>query len=180
MKIYVGSKNNIKIKAVENAVLQYPKLFPEPLVVGVDVNVPLFGHPKTLQKTVQGAITRAKNAFTDCDYSFGLEGGLMEVPYTTTGFMEVGVCAMYDGKKIFLGLSPAYEWPKKVTNLILSGKADGSQAFKQLGFTHHEKLGTVKGGIIGVLTDNKLTREAFTEYSIIMALIQLDKPEMYN
>jgi len=180
MKLHVGSKNKLKIKAVEDALKLYPNLFPKPEVRGIDVDVPLFGHPKNIKETVEGAITRAKEAFVDCAYSFGLEGGLMEVPYTETGFMETGACAVYDGKKIYLGLAPAFEWPKAVTHLILSNKADASQAFKQLGLTHHEKLGVVDGGINGFLTDNKLTREDFTKYSIIMALIRLEKPEIYK
>lgn len=180
MKIHVGSQNKLKIQAVKDAVALYPKLFPNPKIVGLDVNVPLYGHPKNIQETVEGAIKRAKDAFVDCDYSFGLEGGLIDIPYTETGYMETGVCAIYNGSNIFLGLAPAYEWPKAVTDLIVSGKADGSQAFKQLGLTHHEKLGAVKGGIIGVLTDGKMTRENFTMYSIMMALIKVDNPEMYS
>lgn len=180
MKINVGSKNKIKVKAVKNAVKLYPDLFPKPEIIGADVNVPLFGHPKNLKETVQGAIRRAKDAFIDCDYSFGLEGGLMEVPFSETGFMEVGACAIYDGKKVYLGLAPAFEWPKQVTDLILSDKADASQAFKQLGLTHHEKLGAVEGGIIGFLTNNRLTREDFTKYSIVMALVHLENPQLYK
>jgi len=103
----------------------------------------------------------------------------MEVPFTKTGFMEVGACAIYDGKNIHLGLSPAFEWPQKVNDLIISGKADASQAFKQLNYTHHEKLGNEKGGIVGFLTGQKLTREDYTKYSIIMALIQLEQLELY-
>lgn len=101
MRINVGSKNKTKVKAVKNAVKLYPVLFPKPEIIGVDVNVSLFGHPKNLKETVQGAITRAKKSFVDCDYSFGLEGGLMEVPFSETGFMEVGACAVYDGTCTF-------------------------------------------------------------------------------
>lgn len=180
MKINVGSKNKIKIKAVEDAIKLYPKLFPKPQVTGAEVNVPIFGHPKNIKETVEGAIKRAKEAFKNCDYSFGLEGGLMEVPHTKTGFMEVGVCAIYDGEITHLGLSPAYEWPKEVTKLIVSNKADASQALKQLGLTHHEKLGDVGGGGVGLLTDNRLTREDFIRCSIIMALIHLEKPELFK
>ncbi len=179
MKIHVGSKNQTKVMAVEEAIALYPKLFPKPEIRGVDVDIDLFGHPKNLKETVRGARERAKKAFSDCDYSFGLEGGLMKVPLSKSGFMEVGACAIYDGKNYYLGLSPAFEWPKKVTDLILSNKADASQAFKQLGLTQHEKLGAVKGGIVGVLTGERLTREEFTKYSIIMALSQLEKPEFF-
>lgn len=180
MKIHVGSKNRTKVQAVEEAIKLYPNLFSRPEVLGIEVNVPLFGHPKNLKETVEGAITRAKEVFTDCDYSFGIEGGLMEIPHSQTGYMEVGVCAIFDGKNVYLGLGPVFEWPKEVTQLILNGKTDASQAFKQLGLTHHEKLGAVEGGIIGFLTDGKLTREDFTKYSVIMALIYLDKSGIYS
>lgn len=180
MKIKVGSKNKTKIQAVHDAITLYPNLFSKPEITGIDVEVELFGHPKNIKETMQGAVERAKKAFIDCSYSFGLEGGLMEAPFSKSGFMEVGACAIYDGKTFYLGLSPAFEWPEQVTNLILTNKADASQAFKQLGLTHHEKLGAVEGGIIGVLTDGRLTREDFTKYSIIMALIRLEKPDFFK
>ena len=74
-----------------------------------------------MKKVVTGAMDRAKQAFQGCDYSVGIEGGLMKVPYTQTGWMEVAVCAFYNGKRFFLGLSPAYEWPKDVISLINNG-----------------------------------------------------------
>jgi inosine/xanthosine triphosphatase len=179
MKIHVGSKNKTKIRAVRDAITLYPVLFTDPEIVGIDAAVDLFGHPKNIEETVKGAIDRAKNAYNNCDYSFGLEGGLIKVPLSKSGFMEIGACAVYDGKNIHLGLSPAFEWPTNVTKMILNGKADASQAFKQFGYTQHEKLGSVNGGAIGLLTNGRLTREDFTKYSIIMALIQLEKPELY-
>ncbi|MBA3724343.1 MAG: DUF84 family protein [Candidatus Levybacteria bacterium] len=180
MKIHIGSKNQTKVQAVIDTILLYPSLFPTPEVIGIDVDVALYGHPKSIKETVEGAVSRAKKAFAHCDYSFGLEGGLIEVPYTKTGFMETGACAIYDGKNIFVGLGPAYEWPQDVTKMILDGKADASLAFKQLGYTHHEKLGSIKGGIIGELTNGRIMREDFTKYSIIMALIHLEKSELYK
>ncbi len=179
MKINVGTTNKTKIQAVKDAVSLYPELFPAAEIIGVEVNVDLFGHPKNLKESVEGAIQRAKQAFRDCDFSFGLEGGLMEVPYTKTGFMEVGVCAVYDGKNICLGLSPAFEWPKAVNDLIINGKADASQAFKLAGFTEHEKMGAMDGGIAGFLTKGRMTREIQTKYSIITALVHLERKEMY-
>lgn len=179
MKINVGSRNQTKVKAVEEAVALYPKLFSNPEVIGVDVEIELYGHPKSIQETVEGAIERAKKAFLNCDYSFGLEGGLIEVPLTKTGYMETGVCAIYDGKNFHLGLAPSFEWPKRVTELITRGKADASQAFKQLGLTIEEKLGATKGGITGFLTEGRLTREDTLRSSIIMALIHLEHPEYF-
>lgn len=179
MKIHVGSKNITKVAAVQMAVAQYPHLFPNAEVIGVDVAVDLFGHPKSMAETVEGAIARAQRAHGDSAYSFGLEGGLIEVPGSVSGYMEVGVCAVFDGTHCKLGFAPAFEWPVKVTEMILRGEADASAAFKKLGYTEHEKLGAVEGGIIGFLTDGRMTREDFTQYSIMMAIIHLDKRDMY-
>lgn len=180
MKINIGSKNQTKVQAVIDAIALYPNLFPNPEIKGVNVEVDLFGHPKNLHETVEGAVERAKKSFDKCDYSFGLEDGLIEVDYTLAGFMNIGVCALYDGKDIYLGLSPAFEFPKNVTELILRKETDGSQAFKKLGLTQEEKLGATKGGIIGFLTGGRTTRENQAKYAIIMALIRLDKPELYK
>ncbi len=180
MKINVGSKNKVKVQAVKDAIALYPNIFIQPEIIGVDVNVELFGHPKNLKETIEGAKKRAQEAFADCYISVGLEGGLMEVPHSRTGFMEVNACAIYDGKNFHLGLSPAFEWPTQVLEKILSGQADASQAFKQLGYTPHEKLGNEPGGIIGYLTGSRMTREEQTKYSIVMALIQFERPELYR
>ena len=180
MKINVGSKNKTKLKAVEEAVLLYPNIFLKPEVIGIEVDIEVYGHPKSLKETVEGAIARAKDAYGDCNYSVGLESGLMEVPHTKTGYMETSVCAIYDGKEIYLGLAPAFEWPPKVTEMIVKGEADGSQAFYKLGYTPHEKMGAEAGGIIGYLTAGKFTREDLTKTSIIMALVHLERPELYN
>ncbi len=179
MRIAVGSQNKVKIAAVEQAIALYPSLFTHPTIEGANIQVPEFGHPKSMQETVEGAIYRAKEAFSNCTYSIGLEGGLIEVPHTHSGFMEVGACAIYDGKTIYLGLSPAYEWPVPVTQLILAGKADASQAFRQLEYTTHDKLGAAPGGIIGLLTHGRMSREDFTKYSLMMAIIQLEQAVFY-
>lgn len=180
MKIGVGSKNKTKVAAVQDAVSLYPNLFPNAEVIGIDVRIEEFGHPRNISETVAGAVERAKQAFVGCDYGFGLEGGLLEVPQTVSGHMETGACAIYDGTSIYLGLAPSFEWPKGVTEMILQGEADASQAFKKLGLTEHEKLGALDGGIIGMLTHGRLPREDFSKFSIMMALIHLEKAEMYT
>ncbi len=180
MKLFVGSKNINKVSAVRETALLYPDLFPDADVLGVPIELEEFGHPKSLSQVVEGAVDRAKRSFGECQYSFGLEGGLMQVPHTKSGFMEVNACALFDGKQVCLGLGPACEWPLAMTELVLSGKADGSQAFKQLGLTHHEKIGNVPGGIIGILTKGIMTREDFIKYSIVMAVMQLQNQELYS
>lgn len=180
MKINVGSRNEVKINAVKETVSMYPEIFVDAEVVGVDVDIEEFGHPKNINETTEGAIQRAKNAFKDCDYSFGIEAGLIEVSNSKTGYLELGACAIYDGKDIYLGLSPAFEYPKKVVEMIISGEADASLAFYKLGLTKHEKLGAIEGGISGYLTNSRMTRELQTKMSIITAMIRLEKRDLYS
>jgi inosine/xanthosine triphosphatase len=179
MKVNVGSQNQTKLNAVADTLKLYPEIFIDLEVTGVAVIVDEFGHPKSLEETITGAIKRAKGSFQGCEYSFGIESGLFEVPYSLSGFMEIQACAIYDGKNIHLGFSPAFEWPRKVIELILSNKADGSAALRLAGVTDFEKVGAIDGGAMGLLTNGRLTREEQIKSSIISAMIQIERKELY-
>jgi inosine/xanthosine triphosphatase len=180
MKINVGSQNATKVTAVMDTVKLYPEIFISPEVVGVDVALEVFGHPKSLEAIVEGAVLRAKAALRDSSYSFGIESGLFAVPHSLSGFMEIQACAIFDGKTVHLGFSSAFEWPKNVTELILKGEVDGSAALRILGITNHKKIGAMDGGIIGVLTKGRLTREKQIESSIISAMVQIEQKDLYS
>ncbi|HEV7423629.1 MAG TPA: DUF84 family protein [Candidatus Paceibacterota bacterium] len=177
MKIGVGSKNKTKVDAVAELLKTYP-MFHGAEVVGVDVKIDQFGHPKSLKEVVEGAIDRAKQSKDGYEYGFGIESGLMEVSYTKSGYMEVVVCAIYDGIKYHLGIGPTFEWPTAVVHAILKDGVDGSQAFKKLGFTDHEKLGT-ENGSINILTHGKMNRKEQNKIAVMMALIHLENPEHF-
>lgn len=102
--INVGSKNKVKVEAVREIVRDYGHLKASQ-IVAVDALSKVSEQPKSLKETIRGAMHRAKHAFKNCDYSFGIESGLMAVPQTKTGFMDVCVCAIFDGKEFHLGLS---------------------------------------------------------------------------
>ncbi len=176
MKIHVGSKNPTKIAGVEN-IVRKSEMFKDAEVIGIDANVEEFGHPKTLDETIQGAKDRALAVFEGADYSVGIESGLFGVEGTKSGYLEIAVCVIYDGKNYHIGTGPSFEWPKKMVNLILSGQ-DGSQAFKALGLTEHEKIGNAEGGIY-VLTLGKLNRTNLNELAFATALLQLENPNFY-
>ena len=177
MKINVGSKNPTKVGAVTEA-FQESKFFNGAEVVSIDVVTEQFGHPITLDVIVKGAMDRARQAYQDCEYSVGVESGLIQVPGTKSGYMEMTVCAIYDGKQFHLGLSPGFEWPKAVTELIVKKGLDGSQALREAGFTDHEKIGTVEGGI-WIFTHGKMNRKDYNKLAVIMALIHLENKVHY-
>jgi inosine/xanthosine triphosphatase len=176
MVITVGSQNQTKITAVKN-ITQQSELLEGAQVRGMMIDIEEFGHPKTLADTIAGAKQRAQAAFVGCTYSVGLESGLMVARDTKSGYLETTVCAIYDGKTYHIGLGPAFEWPRKMIDLILAGK-DGSQAFREVGLTDHQKIGTAEGGI-HVLSHGKINRTKLNELALTMALIHLENPEHY-
>jgi inosine/xanthosine triphosphatase len=176
MRVGIGSKNKTKVNAIAEILKDYP-LFQDAETVSVNVNIDQFGHPKSLEETVVGAVDRAKQAFIGNTYGFGIESGLMAVPQTKSGYMEVAVCAIYDGVNVHMGLSQAYEWPKKVLEKILSG-LDGSQAMREAGLTAHEKLGEHEG-FVGIFAKGRTNRTEYNKGAVIMALMHLENPEHY-
>lgn len=177
MKITVGSSNQTKVQAVAEAVHECA-LFKDADVVGVDVQIEQFGHPIGIEAVVTGAMDRAKQAFKNSDLSFGIEGGLMAMPHSKTGYIEVAVCAIYDGVQFHLGTSSGYEWPKAVTDMIVHGGKDGSQAMREVGLTTHEKIGVAEGAV-SILTKGKVNRTEFNKQAVLMALIHLENKEHY-
>ncbi len=177
MRVNVGSKNDVKVNAVKEILLNY-NLFLNSEVIGVEVSSNISEQPKSLKETIQGAMNRAKNSFQNCEYSFGIEVGLMEVPNTKTGYMGVCCCVIFDGKNYHTGLSSAFEYPKEVVKLIFNNGLDAAQAFHKTGLTKNTRLGAYEGAI-GLLTNGRLIRKEFTKQAITNALIHLENPELF-
>lgn len=177
MKIIVASKNPIKVEAVKEILRDYPDLSCYE-VIGIETNSGVSKQPKSLEETVQGAINRARTAFNNCIYSFGIESGLMVVPRTRTGSMDFCACAIYDGKNYHLGLSCAFEFPIKVTQMIHEQGIDANEAFYKCGLTTNEKIGLSEGAI-GILTKGRMSRKDYTKQAIQMALVHLENKELY-
>lgn len=173
LKIVVGSKNEIKVQAVKEILKDYLHLSGAQ-IVEMDAVSGVSGQPMSLEETVKGAMNRAKNVFKDCKYSFGLESGLMVVPNTKSGFMDVCVCAIYDGNEFHLGLSSAWEAPRVVTEHMINGGLSMSEAALKAGYSHNPELGAAEG-LVGIVTKGRLTRKEYTKQSIITALIHLEK-----
>ena len=175
--INIGSLNPVKVGAVTEVISNYNFLLP--LTVNtLEVFSGISEQPKSLDETVTGAINRAENSFILCDYSFGIESGLMNVPKTKTGYMDVCVCSIYDGKFHNIGLSSAFELPRKIIEFIFEYEMDLNQAFYKANLTQNEKIGSANGAI-GFLTHERVTRKDYTKQAIQMALIHLENSGLY-
>lgn len=172
MKIKIASQNQIKVEALKEIIQDYPQLR-NAEVIAIDVPSEVNNQPKSLEETIKGAINRSRNAYGDCNYSFGIESGLMAVSHTKTGYMDVCVCAIFDGKECHLGLSSAWEAPKKVAEYMLNEGLDMNDAAHRAGLTQNPKIGSAEG-LVGLMTKGRLTRKEYTKEAIRTALIHVD------
>ena len=173
MKIKIGTTNKAKIEAVEEILKDYAHL-KDAVVVSVDVASGIADQPKSLGETIEGAMNRARAAFADCNYSFGLESGLMVVPNTKTGFMDVCVCAIFDGQEFYFGLSSAWEAPEKIIHHMINEGLNMTEAAVKAGYTDNPWVGAAEG-LIGIVTKGRLTRKEYTKQAIRTALIHLEE-----
>lgn len=171
MKIAVGSRNPVKVKAVENIFSRlYGIVEVEGLAAHSGVPAQPFG-----EDTVTGAINRAKNVFAPekFDMSVGIEAGLFKVGDIT---IDLQYCAIYDGSWLTLGCGSGFEYPSIVLDEVLSGKEVGDVMSRVAGV---ENLGE-KEGAIGFLSRGMLSRTRLTEQSVFMALIPRLNPQLYG
>lgn len=178
MIVNVGSSNPVKVDAVREAIGDYD-IFSGAEVRGIESQSGVSEQPTTIDEMCQGAITRARNAFSECDYSFGIESGLMVASHANSGFIEASVCAVYDGKNHYLGLSPGFELPSKVIKLIMEEKIDLNEAVYKVGLSKNPRVGS-EGGIVSVLTKGRIDRKTYTKYAVIMALSQIENKSSYT
>lgn len=165
MKVVVGSKNPVKLKATRNVL---KRIYPQMGVRAKHVDSGVPDQPIGLDVTIQGAINRAQNAFSDeFDLSVGIESGLMEVPHSITGYLDLQWCAIYDGEKNTLGVSAGFEYPPLVIKEVLEGMEVGDVMDEVTGV---DRLGEKKGAV-SHLSRGLLDRTGNTEQCVLMAMI---------
>src|SRR5680860_212725 len=178
MKVNVGSNNEVKVGAVREMAPDYDFLS-NAEIQGLSVNSEVSDQPKSLEETINGAINRAINSFNSCDYSFGIEDGLMAVAKTKTGFMNICACVIYDGSNFHMGLSSAFEYPIEVTKIVLLENVEINESFHRVGLTDNPKVGSAEGAI-SILTKGRLSRKEYTKQAVMNALIHLDNNKLYS
>jgi inosine/xanthosine triphosphatase len=174
MKIAVGSKNPAKVEAVREILQDYPHL-KDAEVTGIEVPSGVSDQPLSLEEITTGAMNRAKAAFSDCDYSIGIEAGFMKVPNSKSGYMNMCAVAIDDGKETHLGLSSGFETPdREIMRLVIEDGFPLDKAANQTGLTHDPKIGSGEG-VSGLLTRGKVTRKEYTKQALRTALIHIDE-----
>ncbi|TYT74941.1 inosine/xanthosine triphosphatase [Desulfobotulus mexicanus] len=129
--------------------------------------------PKGFESTLTGARNRAKAVWHEGIFmGVGIESGIVPVPLTRTGFMNLTACVFYNGREYFTGLGPAFELPTKISRLVTEEGMELDAAVQAAGFSKNPRIGYSEG-LIGILTGNAVTRMDYTKPSIHMALAAL-------
>jgi inosine/xanthosine triphosphatase len=174
-KVIVGSSNPVKLETTKEAFQQsFPNEEFEFITVSAPSGVP--DQPMGQAETKQGATNRAeacRSEYPDADFYVGLEGGLEKLgeEYWTFAWM----CILGTQNTKGFGRTGSFLLPPMVSQLIDQGEELGIATDKVFNETNSKH----KGGTIGILTNENITRKDFYRDAMIFALIPFVKPELY-
>lgn len=171
MKVLVASRNPVKLQACQQA---FEHVFPlqEVVATGMEVKSGVSDQPKGTQETRQGAENRVQELLQrqlKADFYVGIEGGITQIEQSIYAFAWIVVS---NGTQKAEACTAHFQLPDKVTELIHSGLELGD-ANDQVFGEHNSKQ---KGGAIGLLTEESITRKALYIPAVEMALIPF-RPE---
>jgi len=172
MRVAVGSRNPVKVSAVEEV---FSEVFGEVEVLSVEVDPGVPPQPVGLE-TVRGAENRARRALevTGADYGVGVEGGLLRL---WGRWYNLGFVAVID-KMGFMGTATSgwFELPPSFVERLKRGE---ELAEVVDGFYGMEGVGR-REGAVGVLTKNRVTRRDLYVHGLHLALIPLLNREIWR
>ena len=174
VKVTVCTNNDVKVEAVRNI---FTQAFGLVEVLKIEPADDLPTQPIE-DKTLQGAIRRAKDALVSgkADYGVGVEAGLF-YNKTLGKYLDIQYCAVADKSgRVTVGHGPGFEYPPAVIAAVLAGRSVGETMSKLTGI---EKIGH-KMGSVGYLSDGLIDRTSLTEIAVLMALIPRIRKELYE
>ena len=178
MIINVGSRNPAKVEAVREILSDY-SIFRSLKLNSIYANSEIPKQPFGFKNIENGSRNRAKNCFKGCDYSIGLESGLINLPFSKSRFYDVCIASIFDGHFYSLGFSSGFEVPKKLVDLIIDEKIDLGEACQKHGLSEDRYIGS-REGIVGILTNGRVNRKLQTQQALQMALTRLENSDLYK
>ena len=172
--VIVGSTNPVKVASVRDAFHQ--ALYHQAEVKGVRVISGVPDQPLSDKDTLLGARNRAHNARTQhpgADYWIGIEGGVEERKGQFEAFGWVCVLSSHHQSS---ARSATFPLPPSVGARLTRGEELGL-VIDQL---FDEENSKQKGGAVGLLSKELITREALYYQPIVLALLPFMQPDLYK
>jgi inosine/xanthosine triphosphatase len=172
MKIAVGTKSKLKLRAVENS-LQVLGVVGE--VVGYKVKSLISDQPQGFEETSEGALNRATEALyqaKDSKIGVGIENGLFNIPGINEWFDMPIICVLTDDSKKYFSVGAGYSIPSWMIERIFSDHTE-------LGFIIQELDKDAEKDPINYFTKGALKREEILTQAIVCALNNAINKERY-
>jgi len=174
MIVAVGSKNPIKVRAVEEAFKIY---FPKIKVIDSESDSLVSSMPFGDDEAIAGAMNRARNAIKEhnADFGVGLEGAYRKV--SKYGYFESPWFVIIDRKgNIGLSGGGGFLLPTIVVKKLKEGMELGDIMDEITGITNSKQ----KQGAIGFFTNGVIDRRKYYKNYIIMALSRFLHKDLYD
>ncbi|UPW19661.1 inosine/xanthosine triphosphatase [Agarivorans sp. TSD2052] len=174
LKVVVGSRNPVKIRAVARALALY---YPEQTIdcQGIDAPSLVPEQPMTSQQTRDGAVNRLRfcQQQQTADIYAAIEGGVDKFEDGPATFAYVAIA---NAQQVSVGRGANMPLPSSVYQALEQGEELGPLMDKLFN-THNIKQ---KGGAIGLLTNGLATREDNYVHALVLALVQFAHAELFS
>ncbi|WOT05707.1 inosine/xanthosine triphosphatase [Shewanella youngdeokensis] len=174
IRVIVGSKNPVKVGAVQQALTT---LFPEQKIECEGVHAPslVAEQPMTETATQAGAINRVKYCQSNYNahYYFAMEGGVDLFDHGPATFAYIAI-AYQD--QVSVGRSALLPLPMLVYQALTQGEELGNVMDRMFNTVNIKQ----QGGAISLLTNGHATRQSIYTQAIILAMAPMLNPELYR
>jgi inosine/xanthosine triphosphatase len=174
LHVIVGSKNPVKVGCTREA---FTQAFGQADVVeGVDAFSNIPAQPRSEEETLLGAKNRASHAKTlvpEADYWVGIEGGVDEDSQGMYAFAWIYI--LHCSGKSSQSKTGTFYLPPQVVALIREGMELGHAD----DLVFQAQNSKQQGGSVGLLTQGIITREAYYQQAMVLALIPFLNDSLY-
>lgn len=172
IRVSISTRNSLK----EAAVREYLSTFMKNITLTRYEKYELETDQPFGEDTVRMATERAMAGLTDEDYSIGVESGIF-YNRVNNAYMDIHYCAVIDRNgRITIGTSSGFEIPEEVMNRVKMDENISEAAEKVYGIPN---IGE-KEGIVGLISDGRLTRLDLIKEAVRNAFVPRFSPEFYS
>jgi inosine/xanthosine triphosphatase len=193
-RLMLGTTNGAKIQGVQTAcadlqqALQTPDLS-QPSTWSCQVESGVSDHPQGFPITIEGAQNRACTAYHrlvethgtpaagQVMLGIGVESGFIDVAPATYTSYNFDVCALFNGRCYYLGISPGFEYPRRLVQNIFLHRQPFQEARQ---YITTEADVERHAGIVGEIAGGYIDRPEMTRLCTRLALIRYLRRHAYE